>query len=82
VGGNQKGMNDEIDYRHMRRAESEIIRAQMVILRALQQLMPYGAGTDIAQEIESKLEDLYDFHYDGKYRDDTDDDGIVYRDSE
>jgi hypothetical protein len=74
-------MSIEIDYRHMRRAESEIIRAQMVILRALLQILPRIADTDVADEILGTMENLYQFHYDGKYDDDDDNDNIMYADS-
>lgn len=70
----------EIDLTHMRRAESEIIRAQMVILTTLKALIPNAIDTDIIEEIDSKLEDLHQFHYDGKYDDDSDDDNILYAD--
>ena len=70
----------EIDLTHMRRAESEIIRAQMVILTTLKALIPNAIDTDIIVEIDSKLEDLHQFHYDGKYDDDSDDDNILYAD--
>jgi hypothetical protein len=70
-----------LDYTHMTRAESEIIRAQIVILQALQSLIPRAATSFVSEEIDSKLEDLTDFHYNGKYRDDADNGGIIYADT-
>jgi hypothetical protein len=73
---------DGLDYRHMRRAESEIIRAQIVILRTLKAIISTTTDSDIVEEVDSKIEDLHQFHYEGKYDDDNEKDDIQYADTQ
>jgi len=70
---------DFLDFTHMRRAESEIIQAQLTILRALKELIPRAADSDIIDEIQHSMRELTEFYYEGKHDDDGDD-AIQYAD--
>jgi hypothetical protein len=74
-------MSYDIDFSHMRHDAAEIIKGQIVILRALAVLIPHCADLDIVEEIEGKIQDLNEFYWGGRYKE-FDTDHIKYADRE
>lgn len=69
-----------LDFTHMRRVDSEIMQAQLTILRALRELIPRASDSNIMDEIDHSLRELTEFYYEGKHEDDGDD-PVLYADA-